>query len=298
MPFKRTLIALFCIIIFKSVYYPKLVYADDMGNFGDVGMIQPLSSQSVQPTQPAQTNSLNTVNPQNQSTNPGSITPEQALNPTPTSGINNSAINNAGIYPIGGQLLIDRSVNVNTVVASSITVSSINVTNSFSTTAITTTTIKGNLTFNPTSSGIVGTTTNDNTQAGNVGEAVRANRVVGSAISLSNGVWVNVASIALTAGDWDVSAIGGIGVNSNGTITQIGIAVSVNSGNTTTDQVDGDNQEVALGPFPNTQINTYGAIPSYRLSISGNTTVYLKALANFSSGSWAAWGRISARRIR
>src|SRR5712671_6777035 len=49
-----------------------------------------------------------------------------------------------------------------------------------------------------------GTTTNDNAAAGNVGEYIVGTAAIDS-VSITTGTPVNVGSISLTAGDWDVS---------------------------------------------------------------------------------------------
>ena len=53
--------------------------------------------------------------------------------------------------------------------------------------------------------GVKGTTTNDSAAAGTVGEEIVSTVIVGSAVSLTTATAATVTSIALTAGDWDVS---------------------------------------------------------------------------------------------
>lgn len=140
---------------------------------------------------------------------------------------------------------------------------------------------------------IKGTTTNDNAAAGNVGEAVRG---YASGVSVAtNNTWQNCTSISLTAGDWDVSGLMVFG-NNGATATEVFSAISINSGTTTTDHVQGDN--VANGINPTAAYNSSLAIPDYRLSLSSTTTVYLKGRATFSAGNPEMYGRISARRVR
>lgn len=56
-----------------------------------------------------------------------------------------------------------------------------------------------------TTSGIIGTTTNDNAAALSVGQLISSTVAFGSAISIpTTATPVNVTSISLTAGDWDV----------------------------------------------------------------------------------------------
>lgn len=75
---------------------------------------------SVQP--PPQTSS-SVSSPQDAATNPNSKTPIDLLNPSPVNMINSQTINNAGIYPIGGQLFLDRYVSAPVITVSSVTVS-------------------------------------------------------------------------------------------------------------------------------------------------------------------------------
>lgn len=156
----------------------------------------------------------------------------------------------------------------------------------------------GNLGFSSTSTqGIVGTTTNDSAAAGNVGEAVRSYLASGSAVNSTGSTnWDNLTSISLTAGDWDIT---GQGVFSLGTATGLTrqiVAVSTNSGGTTTDHVHGDNENDAF--LATSSATGIAVVAAYRLSINSTTTVYLKARHSFSGGTPSAYGRISARRVR
>lgn len=149
-----------------------------------------------------------------------------------------------------------------------------------------------------TSSGLVipGTPTNDDAAIGNVGEFVRA--YAAAVAQVSTGSWVNIASIALTAGDWDVSGVVEMAVN-GAALTGVPIvngAVSQFSGNTVTDHVEGDNW--ARQSFSNSAYVGSISIPAWRVSVAGSTTVYLKAETNYSSGTPQYSGRISARRVR
>lgn len=152
-------------------------------------------------------------------------------------------------------------------------------------------TTSGNISFGNTSTqGIVGTTTNDTAAAGNVGEYS-----IGVSVLVTTGTttWVNTTIIALTAGDWDVSGVVSFAKNTSN-YTDVAMAISVNSGNTTTDQVEGNNQAT----FSTTGSLASLSIPNYRLSIVGLTFVYLKSRPTFSTGSYVYSSRLSARRIR
>jgi len=143
-----------------------------------------------------------------------------------------------------------------------------------------------------------GTTTNDSASAGYLGEAVRSSIASGSAVNAGTSAqFSDVTSISLTAGDWDVSGI--VGFTANGaTVTAANAfaAISTNSGNTTTDHVTGDNQ--IAGMEPTATYDRTLEIPTYRMSLSGTTTVYLKGRVSYSAGTPKFYGRISARRVR
>ncbi len=150
-----------------------------------------------------------------------------------------------------------------------------------------------NIAFSPTTKGITGTTTNDNAAAGNVGESVRGYSAGHNATG--TGQWFDVTSISLTAGDWDIA--GQINFNLAGaTATQMNGGVSITTGNSATGLTLGDNW--LQTSVPNSIFDTSVCVASYRLSLSGPTTVYLKGNIAFSAGTPNAYGRISARRVR
>jgi hypothetical protein len=153
-------------------------------------------------------------------------------------------------------------------------------------------TVAGNITFSPTTDGIVGTTTNDNAATGNVGEIISSSITSGSATSLSNGVAKNVTSISISAGDWDVygnvfftASIGGTSYTawiSSTTATQpdLSLVSSV--------------QGVSAGALSSAGI----VVPFVRVSVASSTTYFLSALSDFTTGTVTACGNIFARRAR
>lgn len=158
-------------------------------------------------------------------------------------------------------------------------------------------TLIGNLIFNPTTKGVKGTTTNDNTSAGNVGEFVSASDLTDPAFP-ATGTYGDLASISLTAGDWDVSIVGR--ANQNGaTWTLVEIGISTTSGNSGTGLNTGDNDIAeSWASSSTTPTRSSLAIPAYRMSVSSTTIVYYKIKANYSAGGPVISGRISARRVR
>ncbi|WP_097190394.1 hypothetical protein [Caballeronia arationis] len=138
--------------------------------------------------------------------------------------------------------------------------------------------------------GIVGTTTNNNASAGAVGEFVTA---TGTATSLTSGTVVNLASIPLTAGDWDVWGT---------------VYFSNATGTTSTSQLAWCSTTSATAPavplyniigasIPQNTANSVNTQP-LRISIASTTTVYVSGEAFFSGGTATGTGFIRARRIR
>ena len=147
------------------------------------------------------------------------------------------------------------------------------------------TTLSSSDTFTPNQTkGIVGTTTNNNAQAGSVGECVEG---TGSATSTTS--VVNLTSVALTAGDWDIRAT--VQTNNNPGLNSY-IAICVNAANNSMSGTDAKN-------------TTYGANPvggggnvslAFRLSLAASATQYLNVQSP--TGNCSASGYIMARRVR
>ena len=145
--------------------------------------------------------------------------------------------------------------------------------------------------ISPTSAiGVKGTSTNDSAQAGSIGEYI-SNSASGT--SLTNNISINVTSISLTAGDWDVNGVveynPGAGVSLTG--MQLGASTTSGAINTTT----GARSVYQYAAGSNAQ---FISVPVIRVSISATTTVYLVCLASFSGGTCTANGFIRARRMR
>ena len=154
-----------------------------------------------------------------------------------------------------------------------------------SATAITAST--GNLTFSASGKGSAGTTTNDNADAGVVGEYVEAtfNSVTVTTAPL------NMTSISLTAGDWDVSfciSSGGAGA----TCTSFSFGINTVSGALGTQGINflQSAADVVNG-------GAGGSYPVKRISIASTTTVY--GVAATAAGTMVfTTGVLSARRVR
>ena len=141
---------------------------------------------------------------------------------------------------------------------------------------------------------LTGTVAGDDATAGNIGEIITASIGIGAGPSLTSTTPANVASISLTAGDWDVT---GQVIFEFTSATQSGdsiAAISASSATLTGDMTDGYN---ALR-LTTTTAKTAIALPEKRFIQVGTLTRYLVAQATFSAGTCKASGYIRARRVR
>ncbi len=144
---------------------------------------------------------------------------------------------------------------------------------------------------------IVGTNTNDSAAAGKVGEYVES--VFANVANGTTGTFIDATSIALTAGDWDISLNILLSLNTASTLTTWYVGISTTSGNSTTGLVNGSNYMSVLPPFTGAANNDGRSIAAWRQSLSaGSTTIYAKAQVTFTGGTWGWYGRLSARRMR
>lgn len=141
--------------------------------------------------------------------------------------------------------------------------------------------------------GLAGTTTNDNTSAGNVGEYVSALLAVGSATTFTTATAMNIMTISLTAGDWDVQA----NLNFNETTSTVTFRTAGITSTSATIPTDGSECNNGVQSTVTSEKNTI-TIPTKRFSLSSTTTVYLVGSANFSAGSCTGYGGLTARRVR
>jgi len=149
------------------------------------------------------------------------------------------------------------------------------------------------LAFSPTTGGIIGTTAADSATAGDVGEFVSNSVVYASAVSIPTNVTpVNITSISLTAGDWDVWGNVTFNINTTGVVSLYGW---VSSSSATLPDISLASVFVVLTTFAGA-VGT--AIPSRRFNVSSPTTVYLSAEFSAASGTYSGAGNIFARRRR
>lgn len=145
-----------------------------------------------------------------------------------------------------------------------------------------------------TSSNIVGDISGTDAPSGDVGAITSSIVALGSAISLTTGTALNVTSLSLTAGDYDIYGTVGFVVGGATTMTSMGAALNTNSATLPTP--DSINTSVSVIKAPLTtgasQSLTAG---SCRISTNAPITVYLVAIMDFAIGTAAAYGSIWAR---
>jgi len=120
--------------------------------------------------------------------------------------------------------------------------------------------------------------------------------VAGNAIPLISANVATVATIYLTPGDWDINAMPSVAVLSAGVNTSVLGYVSSVPGNNISGIALGDNG--VYGPTPTASADSNMAIAGLRKSLTAGTSFYLKIDSGFTSGTYGAYGRMSARRIR
>lgn len=140
-----------------------------------------------------------------------------------------------------------------------------------------------------------GTTTNDSACAGCVGEFVSANA---SSFAPADGAYENVASISLTAGDWDVE---GTVVLASGTMTGLtafSTCISTVSATCTVLNAGGVHQDTTAASGIGSRFWPTGL---RRITLTATTTVYLLGFVDFTTvgtASYATSSNIRARRVR
>src|ERR1035437_1654893 len=127
--------------------------------------------------------------------------------------------------------------------------------------------------------------------AGNIGQVIQSTVLVGAAVSIAtSGTPINVTSIALTAGDWDVE----------GQVTMVAAAASMAAGslqeagiNSTsiTLPVDGsESYEPVQNAITTTSFKQTFNIARKVINSSSATTQYLVAVATYTAGTVSAYG--------
>ncbi len=134
----------------------------------------------------------------------------------------------------------------------------------------------------------LGRATSTTPPAGMVGEQLRANATT---VSITSAAYKTIASVTLTPGIWDVSAVGDIVFAGAGSVIQINISTTTNALTGT----EGDaytQMGLSVGSFSSAS----ASIPSYRVELAASTTYYCVMLGVFTSTATAN-ARISATRV-
>lgn len=152
---------------------------------------------------------------------------------------------------------------------------------------------------------IRGTTTNDAAAAGFVGEYVQGQVVRASATSLTTGTAKTVTSISLTAGDWDIAAMGGFIPAATTNVTNYTTSISLTDNTLPSTPIFGvptsGETVVTIGwaaQVPGNQNDSVLSIPNFRITLSSTTTVYLVSRGIFTVSTLTGYGSIFARRVR
>lgn len=132
-----------------------------------------------------------------------------------------------------------------------------------------------------------GVTDGSDATAGQIGEYLAT---TGPSVGLASSAVTNVATLTLTAGDWNVE--GNIVYNPTGVVTFVSASINTVSG--------------AMGAFATANAGTLGTGLQHRIGTGGtarvnvtsDTTAYLVGQCFFTSGAMNAVGRIWARRVR
>ncbi len=139
-----------------------------------------------------------------------------------------------------------------------------------------------------------GNNTNTAPPAGFIGEQIRAFVNITAPVTVTPSMGsVNITSISLTAGIWDVSVNARI---MGSIVTEAAVGIS-----TVSATFPGGNADVPDNVASSVNSSGLGgalslAVPAFRMTLSSTTTVYLVAYASFTVSATAA-GRISATRV-
>jgi hypothetical protein len=141
---------------------------------------------------------------------------------------------------------------------------------------------------------IRGTNTNDSAAAGFVGEVI-SSQVTTLTNFPATGTYGDFTSISLTAGHWNVTAIGEV-IAASGVSTDMLLGVSTTSGNSSTGLAIGTSR-LYVSNLVSSQYMTH-TVPNVQIKLSATTTVYFKYNMTFASGTPQIRGEIRAIRVR
>lgn len=144
--------------------------------------------------------------------------------------------------------------------------------------------------------GIYGTSTNSTPLVGTVGEYISASTLIGSAVSLTTATNANIATISLTAGDWDVSGTIYFSANAATTSSYYQAGISATSATFGTVAAENNNNFFSVSLAAGSALSL--AAGRTRINLASTTTIYLIARSVFLINTMSAYGFIGARRVR
>ena len=146
-----------------------------------------------------------------------------------------------------------------------------------------------------------GVTTVSNATAGSVGEYLSTIVLIGSAISLTTAVSTNIATLSVTAGDWDIwgeiwydGSAGTILIRAYQAITTVSATISFT--------VPSNDYSQSCFHGSVSAVGSVGApiwpIPATRINVASTTDVFMVVRADYTTPTLTAYGKICARRRR
>lgn len=166
-------------------------------------------------------------------------------------------------------------------------------------------TINGNLTvvgtytgdLSPSTGTPKGTTSGNNAAAGNIGEFM--SNALGATQNLApNNAYVAIATITLTAGDWDVSGVAAL--DTGATTAATGAEGCIDSNASCAGAQNGNANRVHFGNIVANEVLWMSVGPT-RFNVTTNTTVFLLGTVTYTVNGGATWDTQSflrARRVR
>jgi hypothetical protein len=131
-----------------------------------------------------------------------------------------------------------------------------------------------------------------NARPGEIGEYVSV--AVTTPVTLTANGTIDLTTMQLTAGDWDVVGEAYFQASSSAGTDQLRVWTNTVS----VTQISGDQGGLAIeSTSSGGQINNLTCSP-WRLNITATTTVYLSVYANFGAGTMTVKGFVRARRMR
>lgn len=148
--------------------------------------------------------------------------------------------------------------------------------------------------FSYTTGQLPGTTTNDSASAGNVGQYIEALQTSATNFP-TNSTYGDLGSLALTAGDWNVTLIGTASAN-GASVTSWALGIGTTTGNSAAGVTFGVNGLQGLPPT-STALSSL-SVAEFRVSLAAPATYYCKVIATYTVATPQYIGRCSARRVR